>query len=134
MEKTREKTAPPVETVEEPREKLPTVPVIPKDDIVDPKVLAQYMKAAAQQKQLVDTPDNRATLAQAVQDHVIALRQLGCVFNAGAVCVWPGGDLYVFGQPCHPRSAGAKLAAALNVADLTDLVAELKEKLDYEAS
>ncbi len=132
MEKKSEKAAP-AEIVEV-REKLPTDPVIPKDDIVDPKVLAQFMKAAAQQKAMVDTPDNRTVLGQAAQDHLIALRQLGCVFDAFAVCIWPGGDLYVFGQPCHPRSAGAKLAANLNVADLTDLVAELADKLAYEAS
>ena len=118
-----------------------TDPIDVLKEITDVKIKEALAKAQHGAKKLTDNEDDRADLGDQAQQLLMALRELGVGYNARAVSLAasaggaaPKGDLYIYGKPCHPRDAGAILAAGDNVADLTDLVAELKSKLDYEAS
>lgn len=111
-----------------------TTPIDPREDIVDQKTRETFLKASALAKKIDDSPEAREDLAQLAQDHLIALRALQVPYNGRGIALQASGDVYVYGVPCHPRDVAEKLAAGDVAADLTDLVHELKSKLDYEAS
>lgn len=108
--------------------KAPTEPVVA-DDIHDAAIADKVHEVRAAQAAASST-GARAALAQAAQDHLIALRLVGVGYNAHAVCLEERGDLYVFGAPCHPRAAAEKLSDGSNITDLLELVRALQATLE----
>lgn len=111
--------------------KLPTDPIVA-SDIVNSKIAAALDKAASNAASFKDTVEGRAALAQAAQDYLIALRLLRVPYNKNAISLQESGDLYIFGQPCHPRAAADRISQGFAVADLVDVVVELEQLLAYE--
>lgn len=121
---------------------LPRTQLIdPMKEIQDNSIRDRLARAAHHSRKTPDSPEAREPLANQAQDLLMALRDLKVGYNAHAVHLSVNlgtdptarGDLFVYGQPCHPRDVAEKLVAGGDVGGLLDLVNDLEAKLDYEA-
>lgn len=110
-----------------------TEPVV-LEDIASTDVRQLVKDATELAPQWVDSAERRAKFAGEAQDHLIALRLLGCAFSHAGVSLSEGGDLYVGSTGAHPRHVAPLLAAAFSTGALADLVEGLKARLEYEAA